>query len=339
MKLLPLIFVLLPQAPSAAESADCIPSPPLRLSVRIGAGPPQQVLLVGGGPPALRIVDARSGATLWTAGATAPVAQRYAAMTALFSGSLIALDTDRDGLHDRLYAGDLDARLWRFDLHNGLPAERWSSGGVFADFSNASGRGFRAPPDVSLHSAPGTAPWLHIAIGTAAPGHVDADNRFYVLRDHAPFDPWTDAQYADWQPLREADLSLVSTIGPSEAVTNPAGYYLELGRGEVTTPSLTVGGRIVLAIAETSPTPTTGCRSAFSVASIDLARGQPSLDADGNWRRMLHEVLPISSVLTLAANPAAAATSMLCSLGDARVAECDVDLRPRRSWWRRGDAE
>ncbi len=340
MKLLPLIFVLLPQTPGAAEPVDCIPSSPLSLSVRIGTDPvPQQVLLVGGGTPALRIVDARSGATLWSAGTAAPASQRYAAMTAAFAGSLIALDTDHDGLHDRLYAGDLHARLWRFDLHNGRTADHWSSGGVFADFRNTSGRGFRAPPDVSLATAPGTAPTLHIALGTAAPGHVDADNRFYVLRDHAPFDPWTDEQYADWRPLREADLSLVTTIGPSPATLNPAGYYIELGSGEVITPSLTVAGRIVLAIAQTSAEPVIGCRSAFSVAALDLVRGQPLLDAAGAWRRPLREVLPGNAVLTLAANPAGTATSMLCTLGAVRVAECDVDLRPRRSWWRRGDAE
>jgi hypothetical protein len=340
MKLLPLILVLLPQAPGAAETADCIPTPPLPLNVRIGADPaPRQVLLFGGSAPALHIVDPRSGATLWSAGATAPAAQRYTSMTAAFAGSLTALDTDHDGLHDRLYAGDLDARLWRFDLHNGSDAHHWSSGGVFADFSNAAGRGFRASPDVSLHTSPGTAPWLHIAIGTAAPGHVDADNRFYVLRDHAPFEAWTGEQYEAWRPLREVDLSLVATTAPSPATTNPAGYFIELGRGEITTPSLTVAGRIVLAIAQTSATPTMGCRSAFSVAALDLVHGQPLLDAEGTWRRLLHEALPASATLTLTVIAAGPTTTMLCSLGDARVAECDVDLRPRRSWWRRGDAE
>jgi hypothetical protein len=340
MKLLPLIFVFLPQAPLAAEPADCAPSASLPVSVRIGSdAAPRQALLVGGSAPALRIVDARSGMTLWSAGAAAPASQRYAAMTASFGGSLIALDTDHDGLHDRLYAGDLEGRLWRFDLHNGAAAGDWSSGGVFADFSNTAGRGFRAPPDVSLADAPGMAPWLNIAVGTSAPGHVDADNRFYVLRDYAPFESLTIAQYGDWQPLREADLSLVATVGPSPGSLDPEGYYIELGSGEVITPSLTVAGRIVLAIAGTSAAPATGCRSAFSIASLDLARGQPLRDATGNWRRLLREDLPLNAVLRLDAIPSGAFTSALCSLGDARVAECDVALPARRAWWRREDAE
>jgi hypothetical protein len=168
---------------------------------------------------------------------------------------------------------------------------------------------------------------------------VDADNRFYVLRDYAPFESLTAAEYGDWTPLREADLSRVTTIGPSPGSRNPAGYYIELGSGEVITPSLTVAGRIVLAIAQTSAAPVTGCRSAFSVASLDLARGQPLLDAAGNWRRLLREDLPLSSVLSLATIASGASTSALCSLGDARVAECDVDLPARRAWWRRADAE
>jgi hypothetical protein len=95
----------------------------------------------------------------------------------------------------------------------------------------------------------------------------------------------------------------------------------------------------VLAIAETGGAPVMGCRSAFSVATLDLGRGQPLLDAQGNWRRMLRGDLPLNAVLSLAANTAGTATSALCSLGDARIAECDVDLPPQRSWWRRGDAE
>lgn len=337
MKLLPLILVLLPGTPEAAEALDCIPSAPVPLTVRIGSdAPPQRALLVGGDAPALRVVDAGSGATLWSAGAATPASQRYAAMTAEFAGSLIALDTDNDGLHDRVYAGDLAGRLWRLDLHNGVAAADWTSGGVFADFSNPAGRGFRAPPDVSLTMNHGAAPWLNIAVGTAASGRADADNRFYLLRDHAPFHAWTQAQYEDWQPLHEDDLSLVNTTSGSPPSQNPAGYYIELGRGEVITPSLTVSGRIVIAIAD--PTSSLGCRSTFSVAALELLQGRPLLDADGNWRRTLPGDAPATATFALRMAPGST-TSALCSLGDARAAECDVELAPRRSWWRRGDAE
>ncbi len=119
----------------------------------------------------------------------------------------------------------------------------WASGGVFADFSNNAGRGFVAPPDVSLAAPPRAAPWLNIALGTAAPGYPAANNRFYVLRDYTPFAARTDAQYRDWQPLHETDLLRVATAGlpPQEEVV--AGWFIELGTGEVITAAVTVAGQ------------------------------------------------------------------------------------------------
>lgn len=337
-----LLLLLLALAPArAAESLDCVPVRPLLLTVRIGEGTPaQRVLLAGGEAPSLQIVDSLTGATLWSAGAAAPATQRFAAMTAPFAGSLAAVDTDNDGLHDRLYAGDLAGRLWRFDLHNGAPASTWASGGVFADFSNAAGRGFRAPPDVSLAVASRTAPWLNIALGTAAPGHVAADNRFYMLRDYAPFTAMSEAQYNDWPPLHEADLLRVTTVGepPEEEIVG--GWFIELGDGEVLTSAVTVAGRTTVAIAEATGGPTAGCRSSFSIATLQTDSGRPLRDALGNWRRLLSTQLPTDAAFTLTMDAAGAAPARaLCSLGGERIAECDVDTRPRRTWWRRGNAE
>lgn len=337
-----LLLLLAHAGPStAAESMDCVPVRPLQLTVRIGeATPAQRVLLAGGDAPALRIVDALTGATLWSAGAAAPATQRFAAMTSPFAGSLAALDTDNDGLHDRLYAGDLAGRLWRFDLHNGAPAAAWASGGVFADFSNDAGRGFRAPPDVSLAAAPRAAPWLNIALGTAASGHVAASNRFYVLRDYAPFTAMTDAQYRDWPPLREADLLRVPTIGEPADEEIVSGWFIELGDGEVITAAVTVAGRTTVAIAAATTGTATGCRTSFSIATLQTATGRPLRDALGNWRRLLSTQLASDAAFALTMDAAGADPSRaLCTLGEERIADCDVDTAPRRTWWRRGNAE
>jgi hypothetical protein len=289
---------------------------------------------VGGGTPALRVVDVDTGATLWSAG-TGAASQRFAAMTAGFAGSFIAIDTNGDGLHDRLYAGDLAGRLWRFDLHNGAAADAWASGGVFADFSNTSGRVFLAPPDASL-AADATRRWFNIAIGTAAPGRSDANNRFYVLRDYAPQVAWTDAQYADWQPLREADLLDASTTLPT---TIPdAGWFMQLHGGDVIAPALTIAGRIVFAIAETTG-PLTGCRSAFSVVGIDAQRARVLGEDTGTWRRPLSGEHLVDSAFQLTTTVVGDMARALCSFGTEAVADCDVDLRAHRTWWRRGDAE
>jgi hypothetical protein len=306
----------------------------LPLAVRIGAAAPAHAQLVGGSAPALRVVDADTGTTLWSAG-TAAASQRFDAMTAGFAGSFIALDTNGDGLHDRLYAGDLAGRLWRFDLHNGATTDTWASGGVFADFSNTSGRLFLAPPDVSL-AADATRRWFSIAIGTAAPGRSDANNRFYVLRDYSPQLAWTDAQYAEWPPLREADLLDASAVRPT---TIPeAGWFMQLHGGDVIAQALTVSGRTVFAIAEASG-PLTGCRSAFSVVSIDAQRARVLGEDTGTWRRPLAGEHTIDSAFQLTVATGGDIARALCSFGTEAVADCEVDLRAHRTWWRRGDAE
>lgn len=321
---------------SAGELVSCLPLLPVPLTVRIGTTAPVRALLIGGTAPPLQVVDARSGALLWSAGATAPAMQRFAAMTAPFAGSLIALDTDHDGLDDRLYAGDRAGRLWRFDLHNGASADAWASGGVLADFSNQAGREFLAPPDVALMTAPGAEPWFSIALGTAAPGHPDTHNRFYVLRDATPLEAWSDARYRDWSPLREGDLLEVTAGTQPANDSGQAGWFIVLDSGDVLAAALTVAGHTVFAIAAA----TAGCRSAFSIATLDLAQRLPVPDTKGKWSTALAGDLAIDTSFTLVVDQAdAQPATARCLFGAAHVAGCDVDLRPHRTWWLREDAE
>lgn len=328
-------FLLLCPAPGfAAVPATCLDTAPVPLLVRVGAAPPTPAQLIGGTDPAMRIVDAGNGALLWSASASGAL-QGFDAMDAAFSGSFIALDLDHDGLHDRLYAGDLAGRLWRFDLHHGAAPGSWASGGVLADFSNTAGRGFVAAPDVSLGSAPGSAPWFNIAIGTAAPGIAGARNRFYVMRDNAPFEVWSDQQYLDWQPLTENELQQVDPARPGP-VQNEAGWFLVLDQGEVLTASLTVSGRTLFAISDPSADAALGCRSAFDLVTVMPVTGA-ILNSGDQWRRPLGGDLPVASAFTLTTLEAEARA--LCAFGTVALPECDVDLGQHRTWWRRGDAE
>jgi hypothetical protein len=333
-----LVILAMLSCTAHAAVTDCLAVAPLALNVRIGTDPPRQLLLVGGDTPALRITDAATGEILWSAGGGTEALQRFPDMTAPFAGSITALDTDNDGLHDRIYAGDLAGRLWRFDLHNGAALDALVSGGIFADFSNQSGRGFRAPPDVSLGVAPGLGPWLDIALGTSAPGRTDANNRFYVVRDAAPFEAWSTAQYRDWSPLHETDLQQVTYPGNPAGTTWMDGWFVALDSGDVLTASLTVGGSASFAIADTIDA--TGCRAAFSLVTLDLGTGRLQSDSGGNWRRPIALDLPLTATFTftqLVSNPAEPRAS--CAFGGTAVAACDMDMRPRRTWWRRSDAE
>ncbi len=74
---------------------------------------------------------------------------------------------------------------------------------------------------------------------------------------------------------------------------------------------------------------------------LDPVRGAPSFDAHGNWRSPLPHEIATDATFTLAAiaDADADAARTLCTLGDTHIADCDVDTRPRRTWWRRADAE
>lgn len=324
--------------PVQAYAPACLRATPIPLRVRIGdAALPVDALLRGGSAPALAVIERDTGRLLWSAGATPPAAQQFPAMRAAFSGSLAALDLDGDGLHDRLYAGDLGGRVWRFDLHHGAPAGSWATGGVFADFSNAAGRGFIAAPDVSLSAPPGDAPWFNIALGTAAPGNVATSHRYYVLRDHAPFDAWNADDYGAWQPVRETDLVRLTEAGDTRAGAIEDGYFIELARGEVLSSSITVAGRAVLAIADSTATPATQCRVVVSTAAVEVDEGTAATARDGApWREPLSGSVTAGTAFTFSAIAAQAAP---CTLGGMHVAACDVDTRPMRTWWRREDAE
>lgn len=327
----------------AAEPYRCLPAVSVPVSVRIADAAPSAALLEGGIETPLSLLETGTRRLLWSAAHHQAASQVFAEMDAAFFGSIAAIDLNGDGLHDRIYAGDITGRLWRFDVHHGAPAAHWATGGVFADFTNADGRGFLAAPDVSLSSPPGSAPWLNIAVGTAAPGNPSASNRFYVLRDHAAFESWTDEDYAAWKPLQEMDLVPVNATVQAAAdaasfidASSP-GWFLELGSGHVVTPALTVNHRVVLSIAASIPR-SGSCEVLTRIASLEVEQGRvvPPASTPGHWSTALPRPVLLSEGFALAMPQD---TVSQCSLGGQRVAACDVDTRPRKTWWRREDAE
>jgi hypothetical protein len=308
------------------------------LRVHIGKAPVTLARLSGGAAPALRLTHVDSGVLLWSAGALPPASQVFPGMRAAFGGSLTAIDLDGDGMQDRLYAGDLAGRLWRFDIHHGADAGSWLTGGIFADLGHATGRGFVAAPDISLGTAEDGSTWFNIAAGTASTGMGIARNRFYVLRDHAAFESWSDTDYARWTPLRETDLSQRRPADDSSTVA-PDGYFIELAHGEVLAASITLAGRAVIAVSEQAPGG--GCQVPVTVSAIDLETGRALPASTGGPTQpplgeTVRGLVPAGAELLLETT---AAPAIGCRLGDTRIAACDIELPTQRTWWRREDAE
>jgi hypothetical protein len=99
-----------------------------------------------------------------------------------------------------------------------------------------------------------------------------------------------------------------------------------------------VDHRVVLSIAANLPRGGS-CEVLTRIASIRLEEGLivPVPGTHAEWRTSLPEPVALSAVFSLATPEIG--TTFPCTLGGQRVAACDVDTRPRKTWWRRGDAE
>ena len=173
-------------------------------------------------PPATRSSwSTRSRATCSGTPARRPTpgpTSRHASLTHGIPADVRIFDLTGDGFADRMYAGDMGGRVWRFDIHNGQTRANLVTGGVFASLGNAhlathpaaTTRRFYSAPDVAFLSDGGRT-WLNIAIGSGYRGHplnIETQDRFYSLRDHLPFARLTQAQYDAATVITEADTNL-----------------------------------------------------------------------------------------------------------------------------------
>ncbi len=219
----------------------------------------QQVLVFGGGYDAVQdngayavdaagneifMVDAVSGNVLWYAGTSTDASAdlRLASMTHGIPADVRIFDLTGDGFADRMYAGDMGGRVWRFDIHNGQTRDNLVTGGVFASLGNAhlgthpieTTRRFYSAPDAAFLTAGGTT-WLNIALGSGYRGHplnTQVQDRFYSLRDFQPFARLTQAQYDAATVITEADVNLIDITTDIAPTVPPGatGWRLDLRR-------------------------------------------------------------------------------------------------------------
>ena len=251
----------------------------------------------------LFMVDAQTGALLWFAGGPGAAGTPdlpLPAMTHSIPGRVIALDTDGDQFADRLYAGDMGGRVWRFDIWNGRPAAELVTGGVFAALgagSNAdtgilNNRRFYNAPDVALIQRRGADPYYNIAIGSGYRGHplhLETRDRFYSIRDKNPFGRLTQTQYNEATALLDSQLIDITDNPTATAVpTTAAGWKLEMRlnggwNGEkILAEATTVDGAILFTSYQPQPSagadpclPANGVNRAYA---LRVDSGKPAID-------------------------------------------------------------
>lgn len=188
-------------------------------------GQERQILLFGGGYDqdadtqsqiaandigrAIYMVDAETGALLWSAGKTKGDIL-LSEMEYSIPGELTLIDIDQDGLTDYFFAVDIGGQLIRMDIN---PANTWpgnfATGGVIARLAGTSTgdtRRFFESPAVAIAE---NRQYLHIAIGSGTrpnPLGTGVQDRMYVIRDPNVYNLPSGYRYVGGSIITESSL-------------------------------------------------------------------------------------------------------------------------------------
>jgi len=268
---------------------------------------------------AIYIVDAVTGALLWSAGETTVTPTPDLVLADMDYGipsEVRVIDINGDSYADRMYVGDMGGQVWRFDIDNFTNASLASriTGGRIADLKkNTSAstpgaddsRRFYYAPDIALVRQPGQEDFLSVAIGSgyrAHPLNQTVQERFYMIRDHAVSGPPTsgDPPTIDYgTPVNEGDLfDATSVINFSSAQRDTLnnqkeGWYISLNNEETGTyegekvlaPALTFAGMILFTTSTPVATESTeSCSPSQGVGrlyAVNLLDATPVQNLDG----------------------------------------------------------
>ncbi|WP_293373100.1 pilus assembly protein [Nevskia sp.] len=329
---------------------------------------------------AIFIVDAVSGELIWKAARSANTAiTPYDAGTRSFrhplladsiASELTALDTDGDGLTDRVYVGDTGGRIWRADFP-GSNRSAWTLGPIAslgrshplgstpADASNADDRRFFHAPDyVPGRDVSGSFDAVVIGSGDREdPFNSSTGNWLYTVRDRdtSTGKSLTDtgnngviAEESDTRLIRQTSLANITTacaaVGTAACATGAtasSGWRLQLanaGEKAVSAP-VTVGNVVTLssfvppAVGSTSCEPNEGSSRLYGVRLLD---GRPAVqqfidDGDADARSRRAAAPGI-------AGEAAALTPQLTAI-NAETLNTTVPLIYRTFWRERREDE
>ena len=217
---------------------------------------------------AIFIVDAEDGSLLWSAGPdenTSTADLKLTDMVNSIAADIIPVDSDANGIVDRLYTADLGGRIWRIDIdEENTTAANFATGGVLADIGGVNGannRRFYYAPSVAWNQK-GSQSYYSIAVGSGYRAHPLDKNvldRFYVIRDTNVSGPELDASDNPvYTTITESDLydattDIINTGTDDEktaaldSIANADGWYIDL----VNTTDSSLEGEKVLASAAT----------------------------------------------------------------------------------------
>lgn len=198
------------------------------------------------------LLDALSGNLLMSIGNTTQFGTKAEAMKYSMPADVRTIDTDGNGIIDRLYAVDLGAQIWRVDIAEGASPEVASSYSVsrLADFGADTQGNLSASTQRRFFYAPSVARYLRdgvlqyaISVGSGYRAHpldTTVTNHVYVLfdADVATGPPANQVVSATLNSLYDATADLVSSADDAIAETartalaSKQGWYIALATGE-----------------------------------------------------------------------------------------------------------
>jgi len=194
---------------------------------------------------AVFMLDALTGALIWSAGNSAQHDLRLNDMDYSIPAALKVLDLNQDGLADRIYVGDMGGQVWRLDIFNGEPVSNLVEGGTLATlgrraagfgdtddgFDPTHNRRFYAQPD-AVPVVTNSSIYLSVNLGSgyrAHPTDVEAtDDDFFSVRDFNVFNQLqsNDASYNT--PVLRGDLIDVTADVTTPVDANDPGWRLTM---------------------------------------------------------------------------------------------------------------
>ena len=154
------------------------------------------------------------------------------------AADLTVIDSDADGLADRLYTGDLGGQVWRVDFDD-VDVTADTRVTRLARFDGGAHQPFFHAPSVAINRR-GSGDFLSISLGSgnrAAPLRERSSNAFFMLRDTDvdkgfPADAF---ETIESDELHDATAGPIDPSDPSaarEALAGSRGWRVDLERGE-----------------------------------------------------------------------------------------------------------
>jgi type IV pilus assembly protein PilY1 len=175
---------------------------------------------------AVYVVDVLTGDLIWKYSYTSKSTE----MSYCIPGDITRVDIDGDGKVDRLYAGDMGGRIWRFNIGDAADTASWTGKIIF---SAPSGSKIFYPPDVTLEKDSEYYEMLFFGTGDREnPKDVTIINKLYAVKDKNPSTPLTESSLVDVTQdlLQDPNTLLEDKTALLDLLKERDGWYITLNQ-------------------------------------------------------------------------------------------------------------